>query len=273
MDPLYAQGPDGQRFEMDHVRASTLIDDIARGVMGEYHDRFWPTDKRGKQTLPVVDLLREGGKEARRLPSGLTLHDAGVRPHDTVSINPERRAGSVNPFLRAESLTAVKNQVLDYAATHPDFQVAANSTGTPTEYLFRFRAPGFRPGDPPQPIDRHEVLLVTPAEFPVKAPHAFWQHPVFHPNVHAESGLVCLGVLAESYRPGIHFGAVCQMLVDMDSYRNYALAEGYNVEAALWAASNEGQAAILGIGGRSRAEIEGEGDAPARHVSIRRAAS
>jgi nucleoside phosphorylase len=276
MDPLYAEGPDGQRFELDHVRASTRVGDIAQGVMGEYSDAFWPTDKKGHQAPPTVDVRHPSG-EVQRLHSDQTLHDAGVRPHDTLSVFPERRAGSVNPFLRAESLTVVRNQILDFATSHPGFEVAANSQDIPTEYLFRFRAPGYAPGSPPRLIDRHEVLLVTPPEFPVKAPQAYWQHDIFHPNVHAATGLVCLGVLADSYKPGLHFGTVCQMLIDMASYRNYALDEGYNQEAARWALSDEGQRAILAIGGRSREEvlslpeeITGVSARPARKVSLRK---
>ena len=29
------------------------------------------------------------------------------------------------------------------------------------------------------------------------APEAFWQTPIFHPNIHRETGKVCLGVLEE----------------------------------------------------------------------------
>jgi hypothetical protein len=91
--------------------------------------------------------------------------------------------------------------------------------------------------------------------------------------VHAASGLVCLGVLADSYKPGLHFGTVCQMLVDMARFQNYALDEGYNEEAARWAASDEGQRAILAIGGRPREEAWGEGVRPARRISLRRVAT
>jgi hypothetical protein len=246
--------------------------------MGEYADTFWPTDKKGHHAPATVDVRRPGpDSEVRRIQSDQTLHDAGVRPHDTLLVRPERRAGSVNPLLRAESLTVVRNQILDFARSRPDFEVAANSQDIPTEYLFRFRAPGYAPGSPPRLIDRHEVLLVTPAEFPVKAPQAYWQHDIFHPNVHATTGLVCLGVLADSYKPGLHFGTVCQMLIDIASYRNYALDEGYNGEAARWAISDEGQQAILRIGGRSREEvlaipeeISGVSARPARKVSLRR---
>jgi len=255
MDPIWAEGPDGQRFSLDHVRASTRLVDVAEAILANYDEAFWPTGK-GEKALAVVDLRRQGQRGARRLFSGQTLHDAGVLPFDLLFVHPERRAGSVNPFLLTESLAMVKNQILEFARTRENFEVQANSADVPTEYLIRFRAPGFAPGSPPRQIEQHEVLLVLPPDFPVKAPEAYFQREVFHPNVDPKTGLVCLGVLAESYRPGLHFGALCQMLIDMASYRNYELREGYDLVAAAWAGSAEGQAAIASIGGRAWGEIE-----------------
>ncbi len=269
LDPLHVEGPDGQRFVLDHVRASTRLLDVAQAILGAYEEAFWPMGK-GEKALPVVDLRRPGERGSRRLLSQDTLHDAGVRPFDLLSVFPERRAGSVNPFLLTESLAMVKNQILEFAGNNPGFEVQANALDVPTEYLVRFRAPGFGPGSPPRRIDEHEVLLVMPPDFPVKAPEAYFQREVFHPNVDAKTGIVCLGVLAESYRPGLHFGTVCQMLVDMASFRNYELGEFYNPEAAAWAASPEGQAAIVAIGGRSRSELEGGTARRARHVRLER---
>lgn len=269
LDPLFLEGPDGQRFEAEHIRASTRVSDLAEGVMGEYEGgEYWPKGKGGEKPCTVDARSPDG--QPRRLRNDQTLHDAGVRPHDTLHVYPERRAGGVNSLLRAESLTVVRNQILDFAKANPGFAVEANSLEIPTEYTFRFRAPSFAPGEPPRLIDEHEVLLIMPPDFPVQAPRAFWQHDIFHPNIHGETGLVCLGVLAASYRPGLDFGLVCQMLVDMAGFQNYELTEGYNLEAQRWAASDEGQRAIVAIGGRSIAELRGRTDRRARPVTLRK---
>jgi hypothetical protein len=269
LDPIWVEGPDGQRFGLDHVRASTRLADVAAAILEQYEEAFWPMGK-GEKALAVVDLRREGQKGARRLFSGQSLHDAGIVPFDLLEVHPERRAGSVNPFLLTESLTMVRNQILEFARTHEGFSVQANSADVPTEYLVRFAAPGFAPGSPPRRIDEHEVLLVLPPDFPVKAPEAYFQREVFHPNVDPKSGLVCLGVLAESYRPGLHFGALCQTLVDMASYRNYELREGYNPAAAAWAGSDEGQREITSIGGRAWGELDERKGRRARVVRLER---
>lgn len=269
LDPIWAVGPDGARFSLDHVRASTPLVDVAAGIMAQYEESFWPMGK-GERAMPVIDLRRQDGRGTRRLFSGQNLHDAGVMPFDLLFVHPERRAGSVNPFLLTESLTMVKSQILEFAREHQSFEVQANSQDVPTEYLIRFRAPGFAPGSPPRRIDEHEVLLVLPPDFPVRAPEAYFQRPVFHPNVEPKTGLVCLGVLAESYRPGLHFGLLCQMLIDMASFRNYELREGYNPEAAVWAGSPEGQQAIAEIGGRAFFEMNDRGNRKARALRIER---
>jgi hypothetical protein len=100
-------------------------------------------------------------------------------------------------------------------------------------------------------VDEHEVLLLLPESFPMQAPAAFWQTPIFHPNVRRGNGKVCLGVLEDRYRPGLDFGDLCQMLADIAAYRNYEVREGYDAEAREWALSPAGQMAIEGRGGRS----------------------
>lgn len=254
MDPLYAEGPDGSHYQLDHVPASSRVGDVAQSVTQMFQDTFWP---RGKAPVKaVVDLAGAEGT-GRRLNPDDTLHEAGVRPHNTLRVHPEAQAGAVDPFLRYESLALVRNQIRDFARANPGFRVQANSAEVATEYLFRFDAPSFAPGEPPVPIDHHEVLLILGPDFPMEGPLAFWQHPIFHPNVAADSGVVCLGVLRESYRPGLHFGEVCQMLIDMAAFRNYVVHEGFNAEAAQWAVSPEGQAAIVARGGRSLLELYG----------------
>ena len=107
------------------------------------------------------------------------------------------------------------------------------------------------PGGAPEPVDEHEVFLILPEGFPVQAPLAIWQTPVYHPNIDLETGKVCLGALEDRYRPAMDFGELCQILVDMAGYRNYEVREGYNTDAAEWAVSPEGRASIEARGGQS----------------------
>jgi ubiquitin-protein ligase len=182
-----------------------------------------------------------------------TLLEANLHENDRIEVFNEATAG-VHPQTREEALARVRIQVLEYARAHPEFHVSANSTLAPTENLFQFKATGIQPaeasGGQPVLIHEHEVLLVLPAEFPMKAPLAFWQTPLFHPNIHPDSGFVCLGELQDKYRPGLHFGQLCQMLVDMAAFKNYELSPNLNPEAARWLASSEGQHMLVQVGGK-----------------------
>ena len=270
-DPLTAEGPDGRRYALDRIRASTRVKDIARGVMHQYSDDVWPS-RQGQKTQAVVDQVAADGK-GKRLDPGETLHDAGVRPGDTLRVAPERTAGAIDPLMREAGLARAKNEVLKFAESHPGFEVDANSLVAPTEYLFRFSTKGFAPplspGGPPRPINDHEVLIELPDDFPIKAPLAWWQTEIFHPNIDPATGWVCLGALQDQYRPSLDFGELCQMLFDLAGFRNYAVTEGHNPDAAKWALSPEGQLTIEQIGGLSiirRMVMEGE---PEQQLNIR----
>ncbi len=211
-----------------------------------------------------------------RLDPRQALHDAGVRPGDTLRVSPERTAGAVDPLMREEALARVRVQVLDYAAAHPGFEVEANSLVAPTEYLFRFQARSFAPppsaGQEPRAVDLHEVLIVLPPDFPIKAPDAWWQTEIFHPNIHPENGYVCLGALQKYYKSGLNFGELCQMMVDIASYRTYTIdpKDYLDQKARDWAVSAEGQIAIEDAGGYSILRRLVEDGLPAQPVRIRK---
>jgi hypothetical protein len=253
---LFVEGPDQARFEIQDVSASTKIRDIAQGVIASQYDPKvfgHGPGEGGRRT--VVDRVEENGSHERLDPEK-TLHEHKIREGETLSVSPESRAGAgINPIVREAALVRACNQIIAYAESHPDLEVSANSQQAPTDYLLKFRAPGFAPppgpGAEPLEIEEHIVYVMLPADFPMVAPEAFWQTPIFHPNVHPKIGKVCLGALEERYRPSLDFGELCQFIIDIGSYRSYVTEEGYNIDAQKWALSMEGQTAIERRGGRS----------------------
>jgi len=211
-------------------------------------------DRTGSGRRVAIDRINEDGS-MERLEHDQTLHDANIQEDDTLSVAPEATAGAIHPQLRQEALARARSQIMAYAQAHPGFQVSANSHQVPTDYVLKFNAPGFSPplelGGEPRSIDEHEVYLALPGAFPMTAPEAFWQTLIFHPNVDPQSGKVCLGDLGDRYRPGLDFGKLCQLLIDIASYQNYAVEEGYNQAAQKWAISEQGQIAIERRGGQS----------------------
>lgn len=246
-------GPDQAQFQIPDIRASTRIRDILQNVMGAFYSGG---ARRGPQTrtIAVADLEDKDGKQ-RRLRPDKTLHEEGVKDGDTVHVGQEGRAGAIDPAFREQALARAYRQVMRFAADNPGFAVSTNSDRVPTEYLFEFSIPSFAPppakGEAPLEIDDHQVFLALLAEFPMKAPQAFWRTPIYHPNIHRKSGKVCLGILNDAYKPSMDFGLLCEMLVNIAGYRNYAVNEAYDAEALDWARTPVGQAAIERRGGQS----------------------
>ena len=254
---LNVEGPDQRQFEILDIPASTRVGDVGQGIIAEeYSDqKLFEKGGAGSRREVVVDRVHSDGT-TERLDPDKNLHEQNVHEDDNLSVSPESTAGSVNPVVRESALVRVRNEVLDFAESHPGFKVGANSSIAPTEYIFQFRAPSFGPppipGANPVEIDDHEVFVFLPADFPMVAPQVYWQRPIiFHPNVHPEKGAVCLGALADRYLPGLSFGMLCQLLIDIAGFQNYAVEEGYNLEAQEWAFSQQGQAAIEQRGGKS----------------------
>ena len=252
---LLVEGPDQAKFEINNIRASTLVRDIAQGVIDTQYDSGVFEAGPGNQGREVVvDRVDPSDGSTQRLNPDRTLHEEGIQEDDSLSVSPESTAG-MHPQIREEALVRGHNQIMAYAKSSRGFQVSANSHRAPTEYIFKFNVSGFAPPSSPseQPvkIDQHEVFLILLPEFPMKAPQAYWQTPIFHPNVHPQFGAVCLGALGDRYRPGLDLGELCKLLVDIASYQNYALDGVYNSKARKWALSKAGQIAIEELGGKS----------------------
>ena len=254
---MSVEGPDQQRFELSDVPASTPLKDIARATMSEYDDKMWPQDQSGHARPAVVDKINPDGTSSRLNPDS-TVHGNRIRTGDSLQVSPQSTAGGVNPLIREEALSRVCAQIMAFKKSHPGFSVSANAIIAPTEYLLKFQANGWGPpslpvdqGGQPHQVDAHEVFLRLPPDFPMVAPQAFWQTPIFHPNIHPNNQSVCLGVLDDQYTPGMDFGRLCQLLVDIASYQNYEVRSYYNDEATKWALSPDGIAAIESRGGES----------------------
>jgi ubiquitin-protein ligase len=202
--------------------------------------RQYPAGFADASRPTVVDHVAGDGQR-RRLGSEETLHQAGVQDGDNLQVAFQATAGAVNPMDRQDALFRVRNELRAYSKAHQGFAVAVDSPLLPMRYQVSFTAlswaPSRQPGDDPELVERHVVEIALGPEFPLKAPRVAWRSPIFHPNVapmydtaqrqvaKQARGLVCLGLLAESYQPSLSFHELCQMLVDMASYRNYSLVE------------------------------------------------
>lgn len=281
---LYIEGPDGRRFRITDAPAQQTVGNVAAEVVDEYSPEL-PEASRPA----VVDHVGPDG-QGRRLDPNSTLDQSGVRDGDRMRVGFQARAAAVNPLDRQDALYRVRNQIRDFGDSRDDaaaFVVRANSTLLPTEYELEFTQPSFGPPPsaelPPVDIDRHVVLIQLGSDFPMSPPMVFWLTQIFHPNVfptyecetsrgrESQMGLVCLGALGESYLPSLHFGSLCQMLIDIAAFRNYSLYKSdgtvdttgaarmqvdfFDRYAAEWVRSPEGQRRISTIKGSPIGEV------------------
>ncbi|KOV61834.1 effector-associated domain EAD1-containing protein [Streptomyces sp. MMG1121] len=275
---LEVMGPDGQQFEIPYVPNTTLPSELVPAVWAQYRPEV-AQDANGHLLRAVVDYRDENG-EAHRLDPEEPLHNQGVRDGGQLQMSAESTAG-VDSWLRLEALARARDDLVDFAAEHPEFTlVEMDDDRLPLEYTVELHVPGFAPPQdleawPPDPrrIDRHELVIWMPAEFPIQAPRVRWRSDVFHPNIargQDNKGAVCLGPLMTDYTPDLSMESLCQMLIDMVRYRNYEIlphdyrmamdyeslvqdiiqrGEYLDGDAAAWAFSWEGQERIKEIGG------------------------
>ena len=271
---IVVSGTDNRRFALRNVPSTTRLSEIARAVLQHYYGD--PTRTRRSRVRIAIDRIGADG-HAYRLDSNRALSAAGVQDGDELRLAAEATAGVANVLWR-ESVLRARAQVNLYARDHPEFVIVeTDDLNLPTRYTVEFRALGFAPPPDPEawplnpPLEsEHRVTILLPASFPVGPPIVVFESAIFHPNVLPESigiapkGFVCLGALLDSYRPDMDFGHLCQMLVDMASYKQYETldlqedGEGYlNRPAARWAASETGQLRIADRGGLRLAEVSG----------------
>jgi hypothetical protein len=275
---LYIEGPDGRQFRITDAPAQQTVGNVAAEVVDQYSPALPDAGRPA-----VVDHVGPDG-QGRRLDPNSTLDESGISDGDRVRVGFQARAAAMSPLDREDALQRVLNQIRDFTQARDPaiaFDVRANSALLPTEYELEFTQPSFgpppTPDSPPVDIDRHQVLIQLPADFPEAPPTVFWLSQIFHPNVfptydsditrgrEIQMGLVCLGALQESYLPSLHFGSLCQLLIDIAAFRNYSLfksdgtieasgalhmkADFFDPYAAGWVQSAAGQQRIQAIKG------------------------
>jgi len=251
----YLEGPDGGRFALLNVPASTTIGEVVNSTLSQYHDTggMWPTNSEGNPRNSDARRIKPDGSE-ERVSSNQTLGDLGVGEDEQINIGVQADAATSDK-IRLQAYARVRAQILDFAKSQQSFQVYANDPELPTEYTIHFQMQSWLPpvytNQPPEAIDRHQVIIRLPPNFPIESPIAQWKTKIFHPNIDERTGIVCLGELRDRYQPALNFGKLCQLLMDIASYQNYNADDPLNSRAAEWAKTEAGQRAILQCGGKS----------------------
>jgi Effector-associated domain 1 len=280
LSALTVYGPDTTPYLAESVPATTLAGDIAAALVQQIPGM---ADGRGGTVSTVIDA--ETAEGSMRLDPDKTLHENNVKDNQKLRVGTKAIAGSVDPEMRMQAQLRTRAQIRRYAYSHKEtFAITAqDDESLPNRLTFTLQGPGLAPPEnldeflagthnmtredyralpweqlSPVKIDSHRFTLHLPPMFPVVAPIAVWNTPVFHPNIWrlpqpgVQPGLVCLGPLMDGYRPDLDFGYLCQLLVDIGTYRNYDVVDAPTYPdppAALWARTESGQQVIKSIGG------------------------
>ncbi|MBM2623089.1 helix-turn-helix transcriptional regulator [Actinoplanes sp. LDG1-06] len=254
LSQLTVFGPDTTPYLLQSVPATATPRDIAAAIVAE-------TRQLSDRTAVVVDSEAEGG--VQRLRPDSTLHDNDVRDDAKLRVSAEARAGgsagapSLQVARRETRLRAVLAQVRAFAADRTGFAITfLDHPEVPTRIVVEFSAAGFVPPDDtpqPLPVHHHRVTIDLPPTFPTTPPTVIWNTPVFHPNIWPPDRpgfrpmTVCVREIFDDYDPGLDFGDLCALLVDLAGYRYQDQATACDPAAERWAASPDGQAMIAGL--------------------------
>lgn len=279
LSELTVFGPDTTPYRLQSVPATATPGDISAAIV----DQTAPMSGRRNAIRTVIDSESDDG-DTDRLDPDKTLHENKVRDKGRLRVGVEAVAGNISPEQRMEAQLRMRAQVRRYAYGHPDFDILDyDNEDLPNRITFALDGPGLAPPENlntflagavgyslndfkamdwdkliPIKIHHHRFTMFLPAMFPVVAPYVAWDTPVFHPNIWrlpqpgVRPGTVCLGPLMDGYRPDLDFGYLCQLLIDIGTYRNYDIVEASTFPdppAALWARTTTGQRIIQEIGG------------------------
>jgi hypothetical protein len=238
MRTIIVEAPSGERFETE-VPCDTKISKLA---VDFFEAQGWPTEQRGQRQRAVVELVNpHNPDETKRLNGDGSVCEEGVENGDTLRIFSESIAGAtVAPRARQGALIDDHNGMRALCDRDPQISFSANREFAPDEYTVVFTYPSFveppAGAEPPLLGDRHEVRIILGAGYPRQAPFVRWLTPIFHPNIRAADGAVCLGVLGRRFLPGMGLARLVRMLAEMVQWRNYDAANAFNRAAAEWAA-------------------------------------
>ena len=220
-----------KRYDVD-IGDDEPIEQVLRDILVELAERGHVM--RG---LAVGDLkVIWGGREGRELDLSRTLPEQGVRPNEVLRVLIEIYEGGGT--LRTDRIEKEWKLLTRLAAHNPEFIEILDRASSPVEETFRvrlLRSPGVDSlaGRQPRIRDTHTLRLAFTRFYPEVPIECYVDEPLFHPNVKAETGFVCLWEHANPRDTIIQAVARTQAIA---AYRmvNTGAAHLMNKAAAAW---------------------------------------
>lgn len=249
---IFVEAPSGEKFEAD-VPCGTKLSAIAADFFEA--QGMSSSDRRGRRQRAVIELVHpDDPSETKRLNGDDDICDSLVEDGSTLRVFSESIAGATADVnARERALIADHKAIKRLARRDPDIQFEANRSFAPDRYLVTLTYESFielPPGlEEPLKGAEHQIEILLTAAYPRYAPIVKWLTPIFHPNVSAFDGSVCLGVLDERYSPSMGVAKLVRMLAEMVQWRNYDASNAFNPTAARWAGNLAHWEQIKQIGG------------------------
>ena len=67
--------------------------------------------------------------------------------------------------------------------------------------LFEWKCVMGGPAGTPYEGGTYRIRLASPEDYPFRPPNAFFETPIFHPNIDYKTGSVCLNILKDAWSP------------------------------------------------------------------------
>lgn len=139
---------------------------------------------------------------------------------------------------RHNRLLSDYRKLRELEARSPFVQITRATGDPPTQYELLLTCKGITrlDGDRPVYSNAHRLTINLPGDYPRSKPDFKLLTPVFHPNISASSGTVCIGNEGDhGYAPSMGLDDLVLRIIQIIRYENWNKYSAYNGTAGSWA--------------------------------------
>jgi ubiquitin-protein ligase len=132
--------------------------------------------------------------------------------------------------------------LLKLQAGSPLVEIQETNGNPPDQFVILLRCKGITElaiDGRPQYSDEHRLSIVLPSSYPRSIPELRMLSPIWHPNIDATQGWICMGHEGErGYVPSMSLDDLVVRIIRIIRYENYSHEFHLNSDAFQWAQRN-----------------------------------